>query len=56
MDDSNPVFPVFGGVAGGYEVYMNEGYAHIDVLQAEDDLSHNNVFGPLMDFLIRNTP
>lgn len=56
VDGSSPVFPVFAGVAGGYEVYLSEGYAHIDVLQAEDDPSHNNVFAPLMDFLVRNTP
>lgn len=49
----NPAFPTFGGVAGGFEVHMSEGYAHVDVITAEDDAS-NNVVGPLLDFLARN--
>ena len=32
---------------------MNEGFAHLDVLTAEDD-ANNNVVGPLSDFLARN--
>ncbi len=50
-----PINTVYGGVDGGFEVYLNEGYAHIDVVSAEDDPSHNNVYGPLMAFLERNT-
>ncbi|RMF22800.1 MAG: hypothetical protein D6760_06660, partial [Deltaproteobacteria bacterium] len=47
---------VYGDVAGGFEVYLSEGYAHIDIVSAEDDPSHNNVYDPLMAFLDRNTP
>jgi pimeloyl-ACP methyl ester carboxylesterase len=49
----NPAFPTFGGVSGGFEVYVNEGYSHLDVLTAEDN-ADNNVIGPLSDFLARN--
>ena len=49
----NPAFPTFGNVAGGFEVYISEGFAHVDVLTAEDD-SNNNVLGPLTDFIGRN--
>jgi pimeloyl-ACP methyl ester carboxylesterase len=49
----NPAFPTFGGVAGGFEVFVNEGYAHLDVLTAEDD-ANNHVIGPLADFIARN--
>jgi hypothetical protein len=49
----NPAFPTFGGVAGGFEVFMSEGFAHLDVVTAEDD-ADNNVVGPLADFLARN--
>jgi hypothetical protein len=52
----HPINPTYGAIAGGYEVYMQEGYAHIDVVSAEDDPLHNNVLGPLLDFLTRNTP
>jgi hypothetical protein len=45
----------YGGVAGGYEVYIVEGYAHIDVVSSEDD-ADNTLLGPLHDFLVRNTP
>ncbi len=51
----DPITPTFGSVAGGFEVYISEGYAHIDVLTAEDDPSHNNVLAPLLAFLTRNT-
>jgi cysteine-rich repeat protein len=47
---------VYGGISGGFEVHLSEGYAHIDVLSAEDDASHNEVYDPLMDFLERNVP
>jgi len=49
----NPAFPTFGGVNGGYEVHMSEGFAHIDVLTAEDT-PDNNVLEPLTQFLARN--
>ncbi len=49
----NPAFPTFGNVAGGFEVYVNEGYAHLDVLTAEDN-ADNHVVEPLSDFLARN--
>ncbi len=52
----DPITPTFGGIPGGFEVYMQEGYAHIDVVTAEDNPSHNNVLGPLLAFLTRNTP
>lgn len=47
---------VYGDVNGGFEVYLSEGYAHIDVVSGEDDAAHNNVYDPLMAFLLRNTP
>jgi hypothetical protein len=55
IDDSlpNPAFPTFGDIAGGYEIYISEGYAHQDVTVAEDD-GTNNVLGPLSDFIARN--
>jgi hypothetical protein len=43
-------------VAGGFEVMIVEGYAHIDVVSAEDDPAHNTMLGPLVNFLVRNTP
>jgi hypothetical protein len=50
----NAAFPAFGDVAGGFEVYMNEGFAHLDVTTAEDN-ADNHIVGPLSDFLARNT-
>jgi hypothetical protein len=50
----DPAFPTFGNVDGGFEVYISEGFAHVDVLTAEDD-SNNNVIAPLVDFLKRNS-
>jgi cysteine-rich repeat protein len=50
-----PVSPVYGGIAGGFEVHIVEGYAHIDVVSSEDD-ANNTLLGPLYDFLERNTP
>jgi len=50
----NPAFPTFGDVAGGFEVYMSEGFAHVDVLTAEDN-PDNNVLTPLAAFLARNS-
>ncbi len=46
-------FPSFGDVSGGFEVYIAEGYAHLDVLTAEDDDS-NNIVAPLLEFVARN--
>lgn len=46
-------FPTYGGPEGGYEVYISEGYAHVDVLTAEDDAT-NNVVAPLAAFVARN--
>jgi len=51
----NPITPTFGDLAGGFEVYISEGYAHVDVVSAEDDPSHNHVVAPLLAFLTRNT-
>jgi pimeloyl-ACP methyl ester carboxylesterase len=50
----NPAFPTLGDIAGGFEVYVNEGYAHVDVVTAQDGPT-NNVIGPLAAFLKRNT-
>jgi hypothetical protein len=49
----SPAFPTFGGVNGGYESYVAEGFAHVDVLTAEDD-ANNPVPAALLDFLTRN--
>lgn len=49
----NPAFPTYGDVAGGYEVYISEGYAHVDVVTAEDTES-NLIPERLGDFLERN--
>lgn len=43
----------YGGEQGGFEVFMSEGYSHVDVLTAEDDAT-NNVVGPLVEFVNRN--
>ncbi len=55
LDRANPsqAFPTFGGVAGGFEVYISEGYSHVDVVTADDDET-NNVIGPLLEFIDRN--
>jgi pimeloyl-ACP methyl ester carboxylesterase len=55
LDRFNPseAFPTFGGVAGGFEVYLSEGYAHLDILTADDD-DTNNVIAPLLAFIKRN--
>lgn len=49
----NPAFPTLGGVAGGFEAFISEGYSHVDIVTAED-APHNQVVGPLVDFLLRN--
>jgi hypothetical protein len=49
----NPAFPTFGDVNGGYEVHISEGYAHVDIVTAEDD-ADNDVIAPLIAFIARN--
>jgi pimeloyl-ACP methyl ester carboxylesterase len=49
----NQAFPTFGGVAGGFEVVMAEGFAHLDVVTAEDN-ADNPVPAALLAFLQRN--
>src|SRR5262245_12716514 len=49
----NPAFPTFGGVAGGFEVVMAEGFAHIDIVAAEDN-ADNPVPAALLAFIQRN--
>jgi hypothetical protein len=50
----NPAFPTFGGIAGGYEVVVAEGFAHVDVLTAEDN-ADNPIPAALVAFLMRNS-
>jgi pimeloyl-ACP methyl ester carboxylesterase len=52
-ESPNPAFPTFGGVDGGFEVHMSEGFAHLDILTAEDN-ADSNVIVPLAAFLVRN--
>jgi len=49
----NPAFPTLGDVAGGFEVVLAEGFAHLDVTTAEDD-ADNPIPAALVDFLQRN--
>ncbi len=49
----NPAFPTFGGIAGGFEVVMAEGFAHLDVVTAEDT-GVNPITPALVAFLERN--
>jgi pimeloyl-ACP methyl ester carboxylesterase len=49
----NPAFPTFGGVAGGFEVVMAEGFAHLDIVTAEDN-ADNPVPAALLAFVQRN--
>ena len=51
----NPAFPTYAGVAGGYEVYISEGYAHVDVVTAEDS-ADNQIPERIEDFIDRNLP
>ena len=46
-------FPTFGDAAGGFEVFISEGYSHVDIVSAEDD-DTNNVVAPLLAFIERN--
>ncbi len=50
----NPAFPTFGGVAGGFEVVIAEGFAHVDVVTAEDS-ADNPILPALVAFLRRNS-
>ena len=56
VDANNPstAFPTFGNADGGFEVYMSEGFAHVDVLTAEDN-ADNGVIVPLATFLERHS-
>jgi pimeloyl-ACP methyl ester carboxylesterase len=56
LDRANPneAFPSYGGVAGGFEVYISEGYSHVDIVTADNDET-NNVIGPLLNFIARNS-
>ena len=47
-------FPSYGEIAGGFEVHISDGYAHVDVLTANDG-EGNNVIGPLLQFIQRNS-
>jgi len=47
-------FPTFGDAAGGFEAYITEGIAHVDILTAEDN-ALTNVLAPLAAFLERNS-
>ncbi|HWP65319.1 MAG TPA: hypothetical protein VNO26_05345 [Candidatus Limnocylindria bacterium] len=49
----NTAFPTFGGVAGGYEVHLSEGFAHLDIVTAQDGPA-SNVAKPLVAFIKRN--
>jgi hypothetical protein len=55
VDETSPstAFPTFGGAAGGFEVLIAEGFAHLDVVAAEDDAG-NPVVSALADFIARN--
>jgi len=49
----NEAFPTFGDVDGGFEVHISEGFAHNDVVTAEDG-PDNQVVAPLAEFIARN--
>jgi hypothetical protein len=49
----NPAFPTFGGAPGGFEVVMAEGFAHLDIVTAEDN-ADNPVPAALLAFVQRN--
>lgn len=52
-ENPSPAFPTYGDISGGFEVYISEGYSHVDIVTAEDDET-NNVIGPLLDFVVRH--
>jgi pimeloyl-ACP methyl ester carboxylesterase len=49
----NPAFPTLGGVGGGFEVHLSEGFSHVDIVSAQDG-PRSNVVAPLVEFLVRN--
>jgi pimeloyl-ACP methyl ester carboxylesterase len=49
----NTAFPTLGGVNGGFEVHLSEGFAHLDIVTAQDGPS-SNVVAPLVAFIERN--
>jgi pimeloyl-ACP methyl ester carboxylesterase len=49
----NTAFPTLGGVDGGFEVHLSEGFAHLDIVTAQDG-PLNEVVAPLVDFIERN--
>lgn len=52
-ENPNTAFPTYGEAPGGFEVYISEGYSHVDVVVARDD-EGNNVIAPLVAFLARH--
>lgn len=56
VDENQPslAFPSYGEASGGYEVHISEGYAHVDIITAQDSDS-NQVIGPLLAFIQRNS-
>lgn len=50
----NPAFPTFGGIEGGFEVYIQEGLAHADMSAAEDNADTMLMYQQLSDFFARN--
>lgn len=55
VDATQPslAFPSYGDVAGGYEVFISEGYSHVDIVTAEAE-ENNQVIAPLLAFIQRN--
>ena len=45
--------PTFGEVAGGFEVHLSEGFAHLDIVTGQDGPG-SNVVKPLVAFIARN--
>lgn len=52
-EQPSTAFPTFGDAAGGFEVFISEGFSHVDIVAAEDDET-NNVIAPLLRFIERN--
>jgi hypothetical protein len=49
----NTAFPTLGSVNGGFEVHLSEGFAHLDIVTAQDGPA-SNVIAPLVAFIQRN--
>jgi pimeloyl-ACP methyl ester carboxylesterase len=49
----NTAFPTLGGVNGGFEVHLSEGFAHLDIVTGQDGPA-SNVVKPLVAFIKRN--